>query len=260
MSWFEGKSAVVTGAAQGIGFSLVKSLLTQGCRVLLNDLDEQEITRAENKLDQFSNLVTFAGDASKKSTVLDLVDVAVNTFGRLDFAVANAGLTEMGRFLDFPEDKLVRMLNLNLAGSFFLSQAAAGQMITQASGGRILFMSSVTGLQAHQQTEGYGMTKAALRMLAKDLGVQLAPHKITVNCVAPGATLTERTLSEKGYAEAWGKVIPTGTASTPEDIAGACMFLLGPGASQITSQTLTVDGGWTSASPLPPELYGNSGV
>ncbi len=255
MNEFRGKRAIITGAAQGIGFSITKELLDKGARVILNDLDTELIEEARQRLGAPEHLITFPGDASEQSNGRKMVELAVAEFGGLDFAIANAGLTEMGDFFEFSESKLQRMLNLNLAGSFFLAQVAARQMVLQNSGGRILFMSSVTGVQAHLDTEGYGMTKAALRMLAKDLGPRLAPYGINVNCVAPGATLTERTLSEKGYAEAWGKVIPTGTASTPQDIAKACLFLLGPDSRQITGQTLVVDGGWTNISPLPPELY-----
>jgi 3-oxoacyl-[acyl-carrier protein] reductase len=255
MRGFEGKSAIVTGAATGIGFSIVEELLKAGAKVLLNDYNSEFLSLALEKLSSYPDLISFQGDASRKKTADDLVSLAVEKFGGLDMAVANAGLTVMGKFLDFPEDELRRMLDLNLAGSFFLAQASARYMIEQNTGGRILFMSSVTGIQAHQDTEGYGMTKAALRMLTKDLAVNLAPHGITVNGIAPGATLTERTLSEEGYAEHWGNMIPTGKASTPKDIAKACLFFLGPDSSQITGQTLVVDGGWTAVSPLPPELY-----
>lgn len=251
---FEGKSAIVTGAAQGIGFGIVLELLNQGAKVILNDLNQQFIQEAVRKLDRQENLVTYAGDASHWSTANQMVELAVSEFGGLDLAIANAGLTVIGPFLDFPEAKLRKMLDLNLAGSFFLAQAAARQMIAQQRGGRILFMSSVTGVQGHTDTAGYGMTKAGISMLAKALGSELASYGITVNCVAPGATLTERTLSEPGYAEAWGNVIPTGRASTPTDIAKACLFLLGPDSAQITGQTLIVDGGWTNISPMPPDV------
>ena len=255
MSKFKGKSAIVTGAAQGIGFEIVRQLLQDGAQVILNDLNPQFIEEAKDTLGDHKNLITFQADASSQPAVNQLVELAVGEFGKLDIVIANAGLTIMGKFLAFSEEALHKMLNLNLAGSFFLAQAAAGQMISQRSGGRILFMSSVTGVQAHRDSIGYGMTKAALRMLTKDLGAELAAYGITVNCVAPGATLTERTISEEGYAEAWGKIIPTGRASTPVDIAKACLFLVSPDSGQITGQTLIVDGGWTAISPLPPELY-----
>jgi len=254
MNGIAGKIAIVTGAAQGIGFGIVKELLQAGARVILNDYNDRFIQEAERDLGFQDGLITFQGDASQKNVANALVALAVEKFGGLDFAIANAGLTEMGPFLDFPEEKLRNMLDLNLAGSFFLAQAAARQMISQARGGRILFMSSVTGVQGHPHTAGYGMTKAGLRMLAKALGTELAPLGITVNSIAPGATLTERTLSEAGYAEAWGHVIPTGRASTPQDMAKACLFFLGPDSAQITGQTLIVDGGWTNISPMPPDL------
>ena len=255
MKNFEGKRAIVTGAAQGIGFRIIQELLENGAKVILNDFNENFLDQAQQKLANYPDLIPFQGDASTKSTADQMVDLAVEKFGGVDMVVANAGLTEMGKFLTFPEEKLRKMLNLNLVGSFVLAQAAARRMIDQNTGGRILFMSSVTGIQAHKDTVGYGMTKAAIRMLTKDLGAELAQYGITVNCIAPGATLTERTVSEEGYAEYWGNMIPTGKASTPGDIAKACLFLLGADSSQITGQTLVVDGGWTSISPLPPELY-----
>lgn len=254
MNGIKGKRAIVTGAGQGIGFGIVKELLQAGAKVILNDLKDEFIQQAKKQLGHQDGLVTFQGDVSQKKVVNDLVSLAVKTFGGLDFAIANAGLTEIGPFVDFPEERLRRMLDLNMAGSFFLAQAAARQMISQANGGRILFLSSVTGIQGHPQTVGYGMTKAGINMLTKALGSELAVHRITVNSIAPGATLTERTLLEAGYAEAWGGVIPTGRASTPEDIAKAALFLLGPDSAQVTGQTLIVDGGWTNTSPMPTDI------
>lgn len=113
-------------------------------------------------------------------------------------------------------------------------------------------MSSVTGHQAHPKLAAYGMTKAALEMLAKSLSIELAEHKITVNAIAPGATLTERTQSDENYKPNWEEITPTKVVSTTRDIANATLFLLSDTSSQITGQTIIVDGGWTSVSP-PPE-------
>ena len=125
-------------------------------------------------------------------------------------------------------------------------------MVKQQSSGRILFMSSVTGHQAHPNLAAYGMTKAALEMLAKNLSVELAQHKITVNAVAPGATITERTLDlGLNYKEEWERLTPTGEVSTTQDIANTVLFLLADSSRQITGQTIMVDGGWTSVSPPP---------
>ena len=124
-------------------------------------------------------------------------------------------------------------------------------MIKQNDPGRILLMSSVTGHQYHPDLAAYGMSKAAIRMLAKSLGVELAPQGITVNAISPGATATERTLEDESYEATWARLNPTGRPATVADIAHAALFLLSPQAGQITGQTLVVDGGWTAVSPPP---------
>jgi 3-oxoacyl-[acyl-carrier protein] reductase len=138
-----------------------------------------------------------------------------------------------------------------LGGSFLLAQATARQIIQQGSGGSILFMSSVTGHQAHKHLAAYGMTKAALEMLAKTLVVELSEHKISVNAVAPGATVTERTTDDPQYVSTWSRITPMGRPATVQDIANAALFLVSPASRHITGQSLIVDGGWTSVSPSP---------
>jgi glucose 1-dehydrogenase len=114
-------------------------------------------------------------------------------------------------------------------------------------------MSSVTGHQAHKNLAAYGMTKAALEMLAKNLVVELSPYKITVNAIAPGATVTERTVEDAAYVRTWSNITPMGRPATTEDIAHAALFLVSPQATHITGQSLVIDGGWTSVSPSPYE-------
>jgi 3-oxoacyl-[acyl-carrier protein] reductase len=142
-------------------------------------------------------------------------------------------------------------MKLNLGGSFFLAQAAAKQMKEQGTGGSILFMSSVVGHQAHKNLAAYAITKAGLEMLAKNLVVELSPHNINVNAIAPGATLTERTMDDKEYEKTWSRITPIGRPATTLDIANAALFLVSPAARHITGQSLIIDGGWTSVSPSP---------
>ncbi len=249
-------SGIVTGAAQGIGLSLAQGLLKEGAKVLLNDHDGQALDLAAQQLaDWKSNLMIHQGDASDKSQVEEMVNLASDTFGGINMAVANAGITLPGPFLEFPESSLRKMLNLNIAGSFFLAQSAARKMAAEGTQGRILFMSSVTGFRAHHQLEGYGMTKAALNQLARNLAPTLGPRGITVNCIAPGATLTPRT-TQVGpqYAEGWSKIIPTGKAASTDDITHTCLFLLSKEAAHINGQTLVIDGGWTTTGPLPKDI------
>jgi 3-oxoacyl-[acyl-carrier protein] reductase len=157
-----------------------------------------------------------------------------------------------GDFFDYPVENFERVMHVNLRGSFFLAQAAARHMRDQSSGGSILLMSSVTGHQAVRYLSAYGMTKAALEMLAKNLVLELSPYNIRINAIAPGAILTPRNLADDpDYAVNWGRVIPAGRAGETLDIANAALFLLSPGAAFITGQTLVVDGGWTNISPTP---------
>jgi 3-oxoacyl-[acyl-carrier protein] reductase len=180
-----------------------------------------------------------------------MVAAAVSNFGKLDIVIANAGITLFGDFFDYNAEDFAQVMKVNLLGSFFLAQAASKQMREQGSGGRILFMSSVTGHQAHKNLAAYGMSKAALEMLAKALVIELSPYRITVNAIAPGATTTERTMADPEFEPTWSRITPTGTTATTADIANAALFLVSPSSGHITGQSLVVDGGWTSVSPSP---------
>lgn len=247
---FAGQVAVVTGAGEGIGARLVERLVDEGARVVVNDADAERAHAVVASLG--SGAVAVAGDAADVDVVQSLVDTALQRFGRLDLAVANAGITRYRPFLDCEPADVRAVLDLNVAGSFFLAQRAARAMRAAGHGGRILFTASVTGVQSVPYLSIYGASKAALRMLARQLVVELGPLGITVNTVAPGATVTPRNLADDpDYERSWGTRTPTGRAATVDDIAAAALFLLSPAAAQITGQTIVVDGGWSATSPVP---------
>lgn len=249
---FSGQVAIITGAGQGIGFEIARQLARQGAAVLMNDIDETLVKKTAGQISAAGGkCFALTGDAADINFIQQMVDVAVAEFGKLTIAIANAGITLFGNFLDYPVGSLQSVMNLNLQGSFFLAQRVARQIIKQQTGGRILFMSSVTGHQAHQDLAAYGMTKAALEMLAKSLVIELSPYKITVNTVAPGATLTERTQEDAEYKNTWSRITPMGRPATVEDVAAAVLFLVSPDAVHITGQNLIIDGGWTAVSPSP---------
>jgi NAD(P)-dependent dehydrogenase (short-subunit alcohol dehydrogenase family) len=171
--------------------------------------------------------------------------------GRLDIAIANAGITLFGDFLTYSEADFNQVLAVNLRGTFFLAQQATLVMKEQETGGTLLFLSSVTAHQAHKNLGAYGMTKAAIELLARNLVAEISGFNINVNCLAPGATLTERTLQDEDYLATWSRITPMGKPATVEDIANAALFLVSDKARHLTGQTLVVDGGWTVVSPSP---------
>ena len=249
---FSGQVAIVTGAGQGIGLEIARQLAERGAAVVLNDLDKTLSDEGALSIQQQGgNCISYPGNAADVDFVQAMVSEAVKVFGKLTTVVANAGITTFGDFFEYRPESLQQLLDLNIRGSFFLTQAAARQMRLQGQGGRVLLMSSVTGHQAHQFLAAYGMTKAALEMLAKSLVVELSPYGITINAVAPGATMTERTAEDPAYNQTWSKITPMGRPATVQDIANAALFLVSPGAAHVTGQSLVVDGGWTSVSPSP---------
>jgi NAD(P)-dependent dehydrogenase (short-subunit alcohol dehydrogenase family) len=239
----------VTGAGQGIGKEICRKLVEAGAKVILNDLDPGLAKEAAVEIGE--TCIPIPGDSSNHQIIQRMVGTAVSRFGSLDIAIANSGITLFGDFLSYRREDFSRLMEVNLAGSFFLAQAAALQMKRQSSGGTLLLMSSAAGMQAHRNLIAYGMSKAALSMLAKSLVAELSEFNINVNAIAPGATTTERTLEDKEYEDTWSRITPMGRPAHVEDIAHTVLFLVSDEARHITGQTLVVDGGWTSMSPSP---------
>ena len=249
---FENQVVIVTGAGVGIGFEIARQLANEGAKVVLNDIDKDLADSASKLIQENGGICeAFGGDISDINVIQEIVKFAVSSFGKLDILIANAGITTFGDFLEYQPESMNQLLRVNLFGTFFLTQEVAKQMILQENGGSILLTSSVTGHQAHKYLAAYGMTKAAIEQLAKNLVIDLSPHQININTIVPGATLTERTLQDDEYIQTWSRITPMGKPATVQDIANAALFLVSPQSRQITGQSLIIDGGWTSVGVSP---------
>ena len=258
---FANQTAIVTGAGEGIGYELARQFCAEGANVLLNDILPGRARSAADAIaaETGADCLAIPGDVADVDALRGFVAEAVARFGRLDICVCNAGLTSWGDFFDYKPADFERVVNVNLRGSYFLAQAAARQFREQGGGGRIVLMSSVTGHQAVPYLSAYGMTKAALEMLARNLVLELSPQGTTINCVAPGAVITPRNLKDDpNYEATWAGLAPLGQAIQPADIANAALFLASPVSARITGQTIVVDAGWTSTSPIPDMEYGKN--
>lgn len=249
---FNNYSALITGAGQGIGYEIARQLALAGASVVLNDVDPELCEKAALAIRKEGGICEgIAGDVGDTVFVQRMVADTVTKFGKLDIAIANAGITLFSDFFEYTPESFMRVLQVNMGGSFFLAQAAAKQMKQQKEGGSLLFTSSVVGHQAHKQLAAYAMTKAGIEMLAKNLVIEISQYGINVNAIAPGATLTERTLEDASYSQIWSQLTPMGRPATTLDIANAALFLVHKNARQITGQTIIIDGGWTAISPSP---------
>ena len=248
-----GKFALVTGAARGIGQAIADTFAANGARVLYTDRD---FTTAIEAAKRSPSCQAVALDVTNSSQVDGVIDAAVRDFGRLDIVVNNAGVNTLAHRVtidQFPESEWDRILQVDLHGVFHVSKAAARVMIRQKSG-RIINIASIAGLVPLRLQCAFVAAKAGVVNLTKAMALELGPHGILVNGIAPGSTLTDGTRAlfygEDGLFKDSVKQmlahIPLGRPATVEEIAHAALFLAAPESSYINGHILTVDGGWTA--------------
>ncbi|HLW91568.1 MAG TPA: SDR family oxidoreductase [Roseiarcus sp.] len=248
MTRLNGKVAIVTGAANGIGLACARRLAADGAAVALADINVEAGEAAARELrEKGAKAIFVATDVARREALDALIERASNEFGRLDVMLNNAGIALNAPVLEMSDEIFDKVLSINLRSAFIGTQLAARRMIAFKNGGVIINMSSVNALLAIPGLAAYACTKGALNQLTKVAAIELAPHKIRVVAIGPGTILTD--LAKKsvmGDEAARRRILsrtPIGRAGEPEEVASVASFLASDDASYITGQTIYPDGG-----------------
>lgn len=243
----QGKIAIITGAARGIGRACAERFLAEGAKVVIADVDAVRLNETATAIGTPGDVLAVITDVSQKDQVNALIAAAVTKFGRVDIMVNNAGIAMMQDFLDVTEADYDKVLGVNLKGAFMGVQAAGRQMIAQGGGGVIINMSSINSGLANPRVATYAISKGGMNQVTGTAAVALAPHGIRVVGVGPGTILTEMVEGSFIDSEEARRVIlsrtPMGRCGTADEIASVVAFLASDDASYITGETIYPDGG-----------------
>ena len=264
-----GRAGVVTGGSRGIGLAIARRLLDEGARLVVTSTSAQGADRAAELLAAGDRVRVLVSDAAVRADVQDAVQTCLTTFGRLDLAVANAGVERSARLLDVTDEDWDAVFDVNLRGAFLLTQVAARVMGGGAdgrgglggadgrggAGGRIVLVASTNAIAPEAGSAAYNVSKAGVVGLTRAAALELAASGVCVNAVGPGLVRTDMTSStvDDPAAAAWYlDHIPTRRFGTPQDVAAAVAFLVSDDAAWITGHHLVVDGGQTIGLDVPP--------
>ncbi len=241
------KVAVITGAAAGIGLACAKRFAAEGAKVVLCDIDTERGGAAAGEIVETGAEARFlACDVGDKGQVDAMIEAAVEAYGGIDCAIANAGIVHACDFLDLSEADFDRVLRVNLKGVFLTGQAAARRMAAQGRGGTIINMSSVNAVMAIPAITSYVVAKGGVNQLTKVMALALAGRGIRVNAIGPGSIMTEVFKTVATDKAALNKILsrtPMGRVGEPEEVASVAVFLASEDSSYITGQTIYPDGG-----------------
>ena len=248
----EGKVAVVTGSSRSIGRAIALGYGREGAKLVVNYRSDEGAARSVvAELEAMgSEAVAVRADTSVASDVGELINAAVDRFGRIDILVNNAAILIRTPFLEIAESEWDRIIEVNLKGFFLCAQAAARQMVSQGDGGVIINMSSAGETLAGRDLAHYCVAKGGVRMLTRQLAFELAPFKIRANAIAPGLIETDMNrsdLAQPEFREYRLSMIPLGIIGVPEDIVGAAVFLASDDSRMATGSTIYLDAGQTIA-------------
>jgi NAD(P)-dependent dehydrogenase (short-subunit alcohol dehydrogenase family) len=246
---FENKVVVVTGAASGIGRAIITAFVREGAKGVVADLDQEWANMtAENLRSEGGEVLVCITDVSKADQVDAMMATVLETFGRLDVFVNDAGVGVHKEVVDLTEEDWDYQVNVQLKGAFLCSRAAARQMIKQGGGGRIINIGSGAATNARVQAAPHCASKAGVLMLTKVMALELGKRGITVNCVSPGLTDVSKVSRHGGatpeYIANHLTAMPLGRLARPEEIANMVTFIASDQAEFVTGQHIAVDGGY----------------
>ncbi|MFK7964504.1 MAG: SDR family NAD(P)-dependent oxidoreductase [Burkholderiaceae bacterium] len=248
MKRFESKVAVVTGAAHGIGAAVARRLAEEGASVAVADIDLAAAQITANEIIAAGGAaIACAADVSDREAVAAIVDAALSAWGQVNIMVANAGIVDRAPFLDMSDALFDRVLKTNLHGTFYCGQLAARQMVKQGQGGRIVNISSNSGIFGGRGRAAYGASKAGIINLTQTMAIELAEHGILVNAVAPGATRTRAVGNVTEPAPLVKARTPLARLAEPSEIAAVVAFLASDDCTFTTGHVVGADGGFTVA-------------
>ncbi|MCP4319890.1 MAG: 3-oxoacyl-ACP reductase FabG [Hyphomicrobiales bacterium] len=246
----DGKNAIVTGGAKGIGYAIAKRYLRDGARVIIADQDEKAGEAACDDLSELGDVQFVAANVAERLDVRNLVAKALDAFGDIDILVNNAGISHSAEFLELKEADFDRVLGVNLKGAFLCSQAVARHMVDRVKDGGdpgcIINISSINSVVALPDQVPYSVSKSGVAQLTRVMALSLAAHGIRVNAIGPGSIMTDMLGSLVGDKNAREKILsrtPLGRIGEPGEIAGIAAFLASKDASYVTGQTVFADGG-----------------
>ncbi len=246
----EGKTAIVTGGAHGLGRAIALRLADDGADVMVADLlgGDAEAVAAEVRT-RGRRAVSYEVDVSDSGAVSGMVMATVEVLGCIDILVNDAGVSGESPLLDMKESFWDRVMGVNLKGNFLCSQAVAREMVARGGGGAIVNITSTAGANARPGASAYASSKAGIIQFTRVLALELGQHGIRVNAVGPGMTLTGSEVKpapSQEYQGAFVGQVPMGRAGVPGDIAAAVAFLVSPDATYINGQVIFVDGGYSA--------------
>ncbi|SDB55562.1 L-iditol 2-dehydrogenase [Pseudomonas sp. NFACC13-1] len=257
MKRLEGKSALVTGAARGIGRAFAQAYIDEGATVAIADIDLERAQATAAELGDSAYAVKM--DVTDQASIDQAIAAVVARVGKLDILINNAALFDLAPIVDITRQSYERLFSINVAGTLFTLQAAARQMIRQGHGGRIINMASQAGRRGEALVAVYCATKAAVISLTQSAGLDLIKHRINVNAIAPGVVEGEHwdgvdalfarheNLPPGEKKRQVGQQVPYGRMGTAQDLTGMAIFLASTESEYVVAQTYNVDGGnWMS--------------